>query len=592
MRLTRRKFVTSTVALGVAPLSKLAMAFGSGVNQRPSPGTSVQPEQTGLVQVHEDFSRDPGWDNIHNRIVCKDCPTVVQDFGWRPTAHVGGRPGEIGGRVWQSRTPAFYGLPLGRPLSFNDRFSASGRIAFMRTEGLGAAYLGFFNNALQGWRPWSSVAFRLVAEAGNKVRADIDYMTAKWGAFGDETDILISADGSPHTWKMSYDPEGRMAARWPDPRLRNYLSTRRQTATQIYERARQAEPGLTREELMERLRAALAEDLLRFFPRPRGDFWTLNEHKHEPTKGTINFQFDSGLEHSFHVLAEHRQSPLILNRFGIFNYQIYHRWLEFYVADLTVNGQALDLSSDPGWEGHGNRVQFVERDFQRQNFGYSETNWAGKQIGEIGGEFYRVEAVDPYNGYYADEIGALTLDDPIEFSGQVCFVSGGTDAGMFLGYFNAREKMAPITDRLGGDPLDDTLGVEIAGPTRIGYYFSAVCSPKRRVASHRHGPVFLPTADRHAFRFTYDPKDNGGVGRIRVWLDEEEFTLDLKPEQRAAGARFDHFGLMNLRRGGKYVTVYFDDLTYTARRASNYRRIRHPQKIWEVPYPQGGRTYE
>ena len=110
----------------------------------------------------------------------------------------------------------------------------------------------------------------------------------------------------------------------------------------------------------------------------------VNDHQREETRGTIAFQFDSGFEHKFHVLAEHRNSPLILNRFGIFNYQLYRRWLEFYVSDLTINGQEIDLSNDPGWEGKGNRVQFVERDFQRQNFGYNETNWAGKQIGEMG----------------------------------------------------------------------------------------------------------------------------------------------------------------------------------------------------------------
>ena len=77
-----------------------------------------------------------------------------------------------------------------------------------------------------------------------------------------------------------------------------------------------------------------------------------------------------------------------------------------------------------------------------------------------------------------------------------------------------------------------------------------------------------------------------------MWLDEKEFALDLKPEQRAAGARFDHFGLMNIRRGGKYVILYFDDLTYTARRPKDYRRNWHPQRILKVSYPDGGRTYE
>ena len=35
-----------------------------------------------LVQVREDFSRDPGWEGVNNRIVGVDGPTVNQNFGW------------------------------------------------------------------------------------------------------------------------------------------------------------------------------------------------------------------------------------------------------------------------------------------------------------------------------------------------------------------------------------------------------------------------------------------------------------------------------------------------------------------------------
>ena len=30
-----------------------------------------------LLEVHEDFNRDPGWEAVNNRIVCQDCPTVT-----------------------------------------------------------------------------------------------------------------------------------------------------------------------------------------------------------------------------------------------------------------------------------------------------------------------------------------------------------------------------------------------------------------------------------------------------------------------------------------------------------------------------------
>jgi hypothetical protein len=38
-----------------------------------------------LVQVRQDFSRDPGWDHYQNRIVGTEMPAVIQDFGWRRT---------------------------------------------------------------------------------------------------------------------------------------------------------------------------------------------------------------------------------------------------------------------------------------------------------------------------------------------------------------------------------------------------------------------------------------------------------------------------------------------------------------------------
>ena len=51
-------------------------------------------------------------------------------------------------------------------------------------------------------------------------------------------------------------------------------------------------------------------------------------------------------------------------------------------------------------------------------------------------------------------------------------------------------------------------------------------------------------------------------------------------------AAFDRFGLMSIR-GGKHVTVYFDDMADTARRPPGHRPIRHEQKIVVVPHPKG-----
>jgi len=549
--------------------------------------------QRGLLQVHRDFTSDPGWEGVNNRVIGENCPTVSQDFGWTPTNYSGGGGGEIGGTIFQSRTPAWYGMALGRPLSFHDRFSASGRIAIIPLEGTvpsGAAYLGFFNSTRQGWRPWNSTAIRITCVRPDRATFGVDAMTALWNGDGYQTEIVIPADGKPHTWRFAYDPDAIPPKEWPDPRLKSYLSHRRQTVDEIFAKAKQAEPGATLEQVQRRLRDAVALGWVAFVPKVRGVFYALLDSR-DDRKGCITFQLDDGRQYRDWLPSALHEAPAAMDRFGIFNMQVYHRVARFFVSDLTVNGRKTELSRDPGWDGHGNRCQYVERDFQRQDFGYSETNWAGEQIGEIGGLFSRTEPIDPIHGYYADEVGRLTLDDPISFSGNICFVNGATDGGMFFGYFNAKETMKDITDERGGMPLDGMMGILVDGPTRIGYYFTPLCSPKRDAASEKNGPIFLPTGERHTFSFDYDPRANSGVGRIRMTLDKETFILDLTPPQRAAGATFDRFGLASIRRGGKYVTLYLDDLTYTARRPEDYGPVHHEQQITVVPYPPGGRKY-
>src|SRR4051812_26324491 len=75
-----------------------------------------------LVQVREDFSKDPAWEGINNRIRGEDAPTIHQNFGW--TAGDDGR-GAVGGEIWAGVTPASYGMPLG-PFDLTRKLSASG----------------------------------------------------------------------------------------------------------------------------------------------------------------------------------------------------------------------------------------------------------------------------------------------------------------------------------------------------------------------------------------------------------------------------------------------------------------------------------
>src|SRR5688572_19103964 len=104
----------------------------------------------------ETFDKDPGWDGVRNRI---KVPAVrkQQNFGWSSTNHAGGEaPGEIGGVVWRSITPAYYGKKLG-PFTFDDELSASGTVTVLQSNTKkgwqtgSTAYIGFFNHEEQGW---------------------------------------------------------------------------------------------------------------------------------------------------------------------------------------------------------------------------------------------------------------------------------------------------------------------------------------------------------------------------------------------------------------------------------------------------------
>ena len=94
-----------------------------------SAGT-VKSQQSSISVIHQDFSEDQGWEGINNRVRCESCPTISQNFGWLPGNHAGSSPGEIGGIIWRSTTPAYYAMPIG-PLSFKEKFSASRKIAFL-----------------------------------------------------------------------------------------------------------------------------------------------------------------------------------------------------------------------------------------------------------------------------------------------------------------------------------------------------------------------------------------------------------------------------------------------------------------------------
>ncbi|MDB5303161.1 MAG: hypothetical protein JWM97_710 [Phycisphaerales bacterium] len=110
------------------------------------------------------------------------------------------------------------------------------------------------------------------------------------------------------------------------------------------------------------------------------------------------------------------------------------------------------FDKDPGWEGFNNRIVPAKPVTVTQDFGYSPTNFAGKEKGEIGGRVQR--AGKP--AYYGDKIPVKTLNDKLTASGIFALTGSAGNTGVFFGWFNADQPGS------GGRPMN-SLGLDLDG---------------------------------------------------------------------------------------------------------------------------------
>src|SRR5436190_5943880 len=97
-------------------------------------------------------------------------------------------------------------------------------------------------------------------------------------------------------------------------------------------------------------------------------------------------------------------------------------------AERTQN-----FDTDPNWEGVNNRMTPPKMVQVTQDFGCSQTHFAG-EAGEMGG--YVTRASEP--AFYAKSLGrTLTLDDKLGASGTFALTESTGGAGMFFGFFRA-----------------------------------------------------------------------------------------------------------------------------------------------------------
>jgi hypothetical protein len=450
--------------------------------------------------VRESFDKDPGWEGFNTRLVPEPAPVTRQHFGWRDANHAGGKArGEIGGRVQRSRTAAYYATPI-KPRTLNEKLYASGRFAVTADDGTSGVLIGWFNKDSRGWRTPNSLAMRLDGNGGRGY-------------------ILFYEYGTQH------DLAGGGGA---------FEGPRYQTTKTPF-----------------------------FKPDGTTHTWTL---QYDPTGanggGLMTFTVDGTRKYEQPLDPGHKVDGATFDRFGIWNAQTTGAGMEVYFDDLEVDGQAMDFTSDPKWEGLGNDVEFADRVMRPfQDFGFSPTNKAGgKSAGEFGGVIWR----DDKPAYYGAAVGRLTLNDALAASGTIAFHGQGSDSGVWLGWFDSAGKRKRTRVESEDRPAN-YLGIILEGPSRVGHYFrQAYRAGNGEGAGCETGPVLHPNGKPHRWTLRYDPKAGAtGSGQIVVTLDDEKVTLDVRPEDRKAGATFDRFGLFNVQEGGHYVEVYVDDLEYT-----------------------------
>ncbi len=476
----------------------------------------------------ENFDQDPAWDAFQNHIEPKQGKTVKQDFGYRAESNFAGKSkGEIGGTIWRCSTPASYADRI-EPKTLNDKLSASGTFAITATAGSSGAFFGWFKagggeQADAGRQ--NSLGFRFAGE-GSGARITFQLVTATNQACGtkitpwvvDKTKpkgegrkfrpTFIKNDGTRYTWRIDYDPE-----------------------------------------------ANNGDGQMRFSIRS-------NAEKHEAfEEKTFAVNLPTG----------YKSHGTTFDRFGLANSMRPGNPMTVYFDDLEYDGKVADFSQDGGWVGVGNSASYERRDEGgAHDFGFSAgTNFSGgTSAGELGGTVWRSGAY----AYYADRVGPLSMNDRLEASGKVVLNVGPPDSGMNLGWFNGSEKELAPTQ------AGQFVGVRIGGPTRVGHYFVpgyATVQPKppKPTGTREHpasvsvekgaGPVLVP---KHVFdwKLVYDPAGAAGKGMVTATLGEQSVTLELKPGDKAKGAKLDRFGLFTTHRGGSYVKIYFDDIRYTA----------------------------
>jgi hypothetical protein len=241
------------------------------------------------------------------------------------------------------------------------------------------------------------------------------------------------------------------------------------------------------------------------------------------------------------------------------------------VPKPALKSESFD--KDPGWEGHNNRVVPEHVKTVQQAFGYSTTNFAGKEKGEIGGTIWR--SATP--AYYAAKVPAKTLNDKLSASGTFAMTASAGSSGVFFGWFNSDAKReSSLGFHLAGQGAGARLTLRLVTGTNhaCGTKVTPWEVDKTQPPGQRktRPPEINTDGTRYTWTLDYDPKAGDGNGQMQFTIkgdsktphefEGKTFTVVLPKGYKEQDTTFDRFGMWNKPKGGNPMTIYFDDVQY------------------------------
>ena len=232
------------------------------------------------------------------------------------------------------------------------------------------------------------------------------------------------------------------------------------------------------------------------------------------------------------------------------------------------------FDQDPGWEGLNNRsAQTKPPTNVRQDFGFSRTNRAGGDVGEIGG--FITPAAEM--AYYATPIPSATFNDKLLASGTLACPDG--EFHLLLGFFNA--------DTVNEWRTPNSLALRLNGRGKNFLAYPEFLTRKWRIGTlddndprskgfgirderGREQLFEFPSGGKvHKWSLTYDPKGDNGKPILAATIGDRTAVSFPDPKYLADGAAFNRFGILTVMKsadtGGE---IYIDDLDLNGKRQS------------------------